>query len=820
MPRRSRVVMVAVVPIVVFNCGVRAQNIQPSTDRPSSALSSSAPAPPIRLAGEMELARLVDLAAERSGERVEYNAAEVTGKVTLRVAEELDAEQLWQLTNHVLASRGLAVVKRPAGLSVVKLDAAAALAPVLTIEARSGAPAGTSVPGVPEGVAPGTFPLRGFVTAVIPLRARAAKEGGRDGGGGGSGAGGGSGLTSAAAGREIADAVKPLLSKQGSSVTVLGGGAFLAVSDLAERVEQVRRLVDLLDTPTEPTTIEEVAVQNLAPSALATLVAQVIAKRDAVAGPMGERVPGDVLASPNGEGLLIVAPSRHLPYWRELINKLDRREPVRTVTYVPKRFAPREVASLIERSVLGGPGNFSAPQGNANAGSASSSTEGRAKLVLDDLTGSILLTATPSQHEQVAALIERLESQPEGSARPVRSFPVRNRPVNDLLETLSRLIDAGVLDAASENAGNGSSTNPSADQRTVKPPPAPLGTSAVTSPSSVATYPSTGSSPLVGDSRPGGVRAPRGAVAPLSLTADDATNTLIAVGEPRLLSQVENLVKTLDVRQPQVMLEVTLLSLTESEALSLGVELERIGSLGNATVKLSSLFGLSTGGAAARTVGDAAGFTGAVLNPGEFSVIVRALQTLGNGRSASIPRILVANNKTANFSSTLQQPFRTILNSANSTTTSGFGGSEDAGTTIAVTPNIGQGDHLTLNYKIALSSFVGTSSDPSLPPPKQQNKVDSEATIPDGHIVVVGGLDLTSDSKSTTQVPILGNIPLVGELFMTRNNTLSRSRFYVFIKASVLRSSTFEDLKFVSNRETAKLGISDGLPKVEPRVFK
>src|SRR6185295_6240719 len=60
---------------------------------------------------------------------------------------------------------------------------------------------------------------------------------------------------------------------------------------------------------------------------------------------------------------------------------------------------------------------------------------------------------------------------------------------------------------------------------------------------------------------------------PLSLAADTATNTLLAIGEPRLLAQLDLLVRRLDVRQPEVMLEVMVVTLNESETLDLGVEL-------------------------------------------------------------------------------------------------------------------------------------------------------------------------------------------------------------------------------------------------------
>jgi general secretion pathway protein D len=151
--------------------------------------------------------------------------------------------------------------------------------------------------------------------------------------------------------------------------------------------------------------------------------------------------------------------------------------------------------------------------------------------------------------------------------------------------------------------------------------------------------------------------------------------------------------------------------------------------------------------------------------------------------------------------------------------TTAFGGTQDAGTTISVKPQIAQGDHLTLTYSVALSSFTGAAANANLPPPRQQNTVQSVATIPDGYTVVVGGLENTNDGNGASQVPLVGNIPIIGELFKNRSVTQSRTRFYVFVRASVLRSSSLEGLKYLSDVDTSAAGIDDGWPVVAPRLI-
>ena len=751
---------------------------QPRPD--SSTITDDKPL--VQVAGQMDLSRLVDLCADRIHERLDYDPTLVRGSVTLRVGSALNSTELWQLTNLLLAQRGLTTVRVPGvhSISVVKIADAAALAGV-----EPPGPGG-STPELPD-VQPTARPLPdrgptlspGFSTIVVAARFRPAKE--------------------------LAESIRPLLAKPSGAITVLGDSRLLLISDLTPRLDEISRLLDLIDTPSAKVVIEEISLRNVLPSVVATSVTQMATKRDQLAG---EKLGGEVLASPNGSGVVVVAPEATLPGWRELISRFDQREAVERRTYSPKRFAAKEVARLIEQAVAGVP----VPGGSAPQ------ADDRWRLVVDELTGSLIITATASQHVQIEELVSRLDSA-EQAAAPMRSYVIRNRPVQEVLDTLSKLIDAGALDSAASDQSRAAVTA-GADQQRLRATTGVGSSPLLPQGGSPSTAGSSGTSSGSPTNPPQSRGTAQSSGSPLRLTADEATNTLIAVGEPRLLSQVEALLAMIDVRQPQVMLDVTLVSLTDSEALSLGVELERLATIGDARLRLSSLFGLSVGPAATRAVGDAAGFTGAVLSPGEFSVVVKALESLNRGRSQSNPKVLVTNNERAVFSSTLQQPLsvRTESN-ANSVSTS-YGGSDSAGTTISVRPQIAQGDHLVLTYSIKLSSFVGNPSGAGLPPPKQENSVDSVATIPDGHTVVVGGLELITNSEGTSQVPLIGRIPLLGELFKDRSRNSGRTRFFVFLRATVLRSNQLDDLKYLSLQGAKAMGVHDGFPEVRPRVIR
>ncbi len=693
--------------------------------------------PRLTLAGQVELPRLVDLAAQRLRLSIDYDAQVLKGTVTLRLDEDLADAELWVLVNRVLAARGFTTVRAPGegAYSVVRLADAPGLAPVV-----DGGPG-------PLGPAPG------FRASVVRVRHRPA--------------------------RDLVEPLSKVLGRPSGSVTPLDE-SLLLLADLAPRVEQAESLLALLDRPAAAPVVEEIRLTTLTPAQMAAVFAQLVAKRRVVAG---AEAPAELVPLPESGSVMLIATEGAVPHWRAVIADLDGRDRVETRTAVPRHHPAADVASLLERTVRPG-------------------ADDRFRVVVDELTGSLIVTATPAQHEAVEAVLARLADAPPSARRPVRSFVVRNRSVREVQAILEDLVSAGVLEAADEEA-----PAPTGAPAVVPMPPPPADADADRTPPSAEP-----------PRRP--APRPRAGEPPLVLTSDEGTNTLIAVGEPRLLAQVESLLRTLDVRQSQVMLEVLMVTLTDSEALDLGVEIEKLTSYDGVGVRLSSLFGLGVRGAGGALTGpdDGAGFTGVVLSPGDFSVVVRALQSVSAGRSLTAPRLLVGNNQAATLDAVVQQPFASVNASATVSTTS-FGGTQDAGTVVTIRPQIAEGDHLVLQYSVSRSSFLGAAASPTLPPPRQQNRVQSVATIPDGYTVVVGGIDAEDSSRGVSQVPLLGDLPIVGEAFKSRRTSSTRSRFFVFIRATILRDRGFEDLKFLSDQRTTAAGVDDGWPEAEPGII-
>jgi type II secretory pathway component GspD/PulD (secretin) len=390
----------------------------------------------------------------------------------------------------------------------------------------------------------------------------------------------------------------------------------------------------------------------------------------------------------------------------------------------------------------------------------------------------------------VEALLERLEATELGAQRPLRAFTLRHRQVAEVLQLLQGLLDAGVLHQE----------EPGGDvEAAVRGPTAPI--------------PASTAPPL---------RPPTTSDKPeVTIAADEPTNRILAFGPASLLDQVGTLVEALDVQSAQVLVEAMVVILNEDQTRALGVELQGLLAEDGTMVGLASLFGLGSPdpNSLALPPASGTGFSTTVLDPGDFSAIVRALETLAKGRSLTVPKILVNNNAEATLDSTLQSPYAST-NASTTVATTSFGGTFDAGTAIMVKPQIADGDLIVMDYSVSLSRFIGESADPTLPPPRQETRLESTVTVPDGYTIVVGGLEIDTETDTVAEVPWLGKIPLIENLFEDQSRTKGTSRFYVFLRSTVMKSGSFEDLKYTSEEVMAVAGVDDGWPKLEPRVIR
>lgn len=551
---------------------------------------------------------------------------------------------------------------------------------------------------------------------------------------------------------QAASDLRGLMTSGASEAKAILDGELLLLVDTRSRLERVLGVLEYLEGQAQQIEARIVELLEADPQELSEKITPMLALwANAEPALAGVRLQ----AAPDAGGVLFVGPSSAFERVQQLVRQLDREPTLETKAYPSHDFPVDELGRAVE--------TIAQAYGSGDAND-------RTRVLTEPLSRSLILIAPPGVHRRVEEYLASITSGDTGGRRVVETLVVRNRAVGELSEVLTRLAEDVALSTEAEGSERGRTPD--------------------TARSRVAT-------------------------SALSIATDPRTNALLISGEARTVEQLIDLARELDQREPQVMIEVSLVALSNSETFDLGVELSTQYQRGNTTADLSSLFGFGSTGPLAL----GSGLTAAIVRPGDYSILVRALETVNEGRTYSAPRLLVNNNETGTLRTVERQPF-TSINASDTVATTSFGGTQDAGTTVNVTPAIAEGDHLILQYSVELSSFIGESISLEgggvIPPPSQESTIESSVTIPDGYTVVTGGVLTTTDSDGRSRLPLLGRIPVLDLLFGTQNNSRSTTRFYVFIKATVLRDVHFADLRTISEPDLDRAGLEPEHPPFTP----
>ncbi|MFG0250095.1 MAG: secretin N-terminal domain-containing protein [Phycisphaeraceae bacterium JB051] len=453
------------------------------------------------------------------------------------------------------------------------------------------------------------------------------------------------------------------------------------------------------------------------------------------------------------------------------------------------------------------------------------STSQMVECVSDDRTNQIMAIGTPEQLAEIKTVIQSLDIPIPESQNPVKFYKLFHRSAEDVLATLKNIQgEDGLETTRLPNLFNDAASDApvAADMPAQEPEMvtdtayAPAQTPAAENNQTTAPKPNAPIPTPVPTTHAVAQQVPTVKPKLARVAADIHTNSIVVVAKPPVQQIYAALIKQLDRRRPQVLLEATVITLDTSDDFTLGVEIAATGNTDTGKIISFSSFGLSTIDASTGDVTPATstGFNFALLDADIANVVLKALQRTGKAKVASAPKILVNDNESGSLISTANEPFSSV-NASDTVATTSYGGDVSAGTTINLTPHISNGDYLQLEYNIELSSFTGDRVD-NLPPPSQTNTIESKVTIPDGKTIVLGGLKRNSSSHTLTTIPILGDIPLLKELFTSRINEDSEKTLFVFIKASILRDDSFRDLQYLSDHDVDQSEHPGDYPRSEP----
>jgi type II secretory pathway component GspD/PulD (secretin) len=438
----------------------------------------------------------------------------------------------------------------------------------------------------------------------------------------------------------------------------------------------------------------------------------------------------------------------------------------------------------------------------AAGGSEKDITAEQPQISVLETTNSLLVFATPRQHDAIALVIAHADRQLETSSTPYVVYALENQDPIELAEVLTKLIQETVEEVSKQS----------------------------TPESKIQTSPGTQQ------------EKPAGAALleeqNIRIIPDETSYSLIVYANKRNQQWISELIKELDEYRPQVLLDCTLVNISRDDAFQYSIDLvaKTYGgddidtqspvnpswSIGDNPPVQVGKFSSSRLADASTVGGSFVGFFNSEMIQG----LLQAMQTDGYGRVMSQPKLLVNDNQegtitSINTTAVAQVRSETQIPDQGSAITSQdvtFTDYEE-GVTLTIKPHISKGEMLrleillnrtdfTLKPPVEISTGVGedeerTASFPS-PPDRLSTDVTTVATIPDGTTIILGGLESVDQTKTQNKVPILGDLPLIGTLFRNVDNTDSVDKLYVFVKANIIRPGDqvegIEDIRRVSGK--------------------
>ncbi|MBI1335796.1 MAG: hypothetical protein GC164_02410 [Phycisphaera sp.] len=602
--------------------------------------------------------------------------------------------------------------------------------------------------------------------------------------------------------QRIEQLIGPFLSGPNANVISMADLGTMVITDYASNMVGIEKMIALADQPGKPPEMRFVPVVNLsvgdAQKRLNDLLsAQVKAKGNT---PEAQALLPTVTTDDRTNRLVLIGKEEQIENALGLLRSIDINLNLQTRAYAVKSVGAQQIDDAIKRTL------------------GETVVDRLYKSVVVRESNMLIVTATPEILERTQAVVESMDAPRSESQSPIRFYKLQNAKATDVLSTLSSIEGQSGLGSVSvdgvtaQGLAPQSRGNTDANRDTVYAGPTQQNvTPGLTQPGNDSGHSQTGGSVTLPDAR---------------LIADKESNTIIIIAEPERQVLYEKLIKRLDVRRPQVLIEATVVVLDTTDGFSLGVEIssnEKVNGSKGKVLNFSS-FGLSTvdAGTGELTIKPGLGFNGTLVSADIANIVIRALESDTHAKVVSRPSVLVNDNAVGELISEREEPYATTNASGVAGATTSFGGFASAGTRIKITPQISEGDHLKLDYSITLSSFTEatTTADTPLPPARQTNSLASIATIPDGYTIIVGGLTRETLSDAVDRVPFLGRVPLLEYLFSSRSNSKTKQTLFVFIRAVILRDDEFADLKVLSGTAAGQAGVVGDFPQSSPVSIK
>jgi len=493
------------------------------------------------------------------------------------------------------------------------------------------------------------------------------------------------------------------------------------------------------------------------------------------------------------------------------------------VEVIPLRNAiAADMAPLVARLIDGG----SAPA--ATPGQADTSF--KTTLIAEPRSNSLILrAANPARVAQVRALVDRLDQPPApGSSAASGNIHVvylKNADATKLATTL-RAAMAAMGTGSPTGAGGGAS-------------PAAAPSTGLSGGGSSGNMLSTGSG-LSGSGSNSGLGSGNNAMGTSAtnnnqpstggqIQADPTTNSLIITAPEPLYRQLRAVIDKLDGRRAEVLVESLIVEVAANKVAQFGIQWQGIlGKQGDGTVGVigtnsgaagSNIIGLTAALASGSTTGiaTAAAGLGAGMNValaprinGQYylGALANFLQNSGDANVLSTPNLMTLDNEEARILIGDNVPFVTgsYANTGNNGTVNPFNTVErkDVGLMLKVRPQIGENGTVKMAIYQEISKIDRSTLSNATGPTTSKRAVESNVVVDDGSIIVIGGLLEDTYSQGEDKVPLMGDLPVVGNLFKSENRSRRKTNLMIFLRPIVVRDNATNDALVVDRYDAIR----------------
>ena len=456
-----------------------------------------------------------------------------------------------------------------------------------------------------------------------------------------------------------------------------------------------------------------------------------------------------------------------------------------------------------------GPGAAApAAKGRAREGQIRPSRGVAVKFLPDPRTNSLIVHAGQEMQDDVADLLKKIDVPASAGSGKINVYYLENADAEEVSKVLASLSErrSGTTGAAPASA------------------PGPR-----------SALPATGAG-IVSAELEGGVK----------VTPDKATNSLIVVASSNDYETLVGVIKKLDIRRRQVYVEAVIMEITLDKSRDLGTEFRGTAAAGDGAVisgtnfdfkgNVNQLFSaLATGNPLVfgGTGLIAGGIFGEVTLPDGTKVpavtaVLRAAQTRDNINILSSPHLLTLDNKEAEIVVGENVPFITsqARDSTNLANVINTVERKDVGITLRLTPHIHESDFVSLDIFQESSAVKGDSllNSSTVGPTTTKRSAKTSVLVKNGDTVVLGGMMQETFTNTVSQIPLLGDIPLLGNLFRFKSVSRKKTNLLIMLTPRIIREpgemlerSVEQQRKMTEEFDVQKKEVEETFPDPKPR---